>query len=108
MSWLDELRRLLSRARRESPAPEGPAAMDCVAAMERLFEWLDGELETGEAEHVAQHFQMCANCYPHLTFEQAFREALRRAGEGDDRFPDSVRGQILAALEADGFAPPKE
>ncbi len=106
MSWLNELRRLLARARTEAPVPEGPPPFRCTEAMEHLFEWLDGELDAQEAGAVERHFEVCANCYPHLAFEKAFREALARAADEGGSCPDAVRSRIVTALEADGFTPP--
>jgi mycothiol system anti-sigma-R factor len=44
-----------------------------------VHEFLDGELEGFSPAEVRAHFEVCQGCYPYLRFEQAFREAMRRA-----------------------------
>jgi mycothiol system anti-sigma-R factor len=103
MSWADDLRRLLGRLKKEAPMEEAPGGIPCHVAMERLFEWLDGELDDPELEaHVAVHLETCARCYPRLTFERSFREALKRVADGE-KTPDDLRARILESLESEGF-----
>jgi len=99
MSWVDELRRLLGRMKKESPG-----GISCQAAVDRLFEWLDGELDDPElAAQVGTHLETCARCYPRLAFERSFREALERVADGE-KTPDELRTRILESLESEGFS----
>jgi mycothiol system anti-sigma-R factor len=101
MNWVDELRRLLERLRREQPdGMEGGIA--CQEAAERLYEWMDGELEGDLERAVGTHLETCARCYPVLVFERAFREAVARA-TGREEAPDELRRRILESLEAEGL-----
>jgi hypothetical protein len=79
MKWIDELRRLLSRSG-SHPSTERPAegGISCTEAAERVFEWLDGELDEEMSDRVGIHLKTCARCYPFLVFEEAFQEAIRR------------------------------
>jgi len=107
MSWLDRLRNLLGRARDEGPgraAGTDPRGYSCEEALERLFEWLDGELAGEEESKVQEHFDVCARCYPVLAHERAFREAMERVRNGTAP-PPELRERILEALEANGFRP---
>jgi anti-sigma factor (TIGR02949 family) len=64
-------------------------------------EFLDGELDGVPEEQVRAHFDVCERCYPHLRFENAFRDALRRASTGEVA-PPELRARIVALLaEAD-------
>ncbi len=76
----------------------------CEEAMEKLYEYLDGELPDLEADEVARHFEICVNCYPQLAFEKAFLDALHQAREGT-RAPEPLRGRVLELLEQEGFTP---
>lgn len=107
MNWNDELRRLLSRLRREAPAPtengmEG--GITCHEAAERLFEWLDGELEGDTEASVGTHLETCARCYPVLMFERSFREAVTRAAR-ESEAPEDLKDRILRVLEEEGMDP---
>lgn len=82
------------------PAPgcRADADLSCQDALASVYEYLDGELEGRTPAEIEEHFRLCAECYPHLSCEKAFREALRRAGQGE-RCPEAVRLRILEALE---------
>jgi anti-sigma factor (TIGR02949 family) len=101
MKWTEELRRLLHRMRKQPPEEE-PGGISCWEAAERLFEWLDGELDEDTEERVGTHLEACARCYPRLLFEQSFREAVARA-VGHEGAPEQLRERILEQLETEGF-----
>lgn len=104
MSWADELRRLLARVRKQSPnggdGMEG--GVSCHEAAERLFEWLDGELDGEKEVGVGTHLETCARCYPRLVFERSFRAAVTRAAR-EAEAPGDLRNRILQALEEEGL-----
>lgn len=99
----DRLRAWFTRAA-DGAAGEGDCgaggSVSCEEALASLYEFLDGELDRLTPAEVEEHFRRCAECYPHLSCEKAFRDALRRAG-GGPRCPESVRRRILEALERD-------
>lgn len=104
MRWADELRRLLRRLKKE-PISEEPGGLSCMEAAERLFEWLDGELESELGSRVGEHLETCARCYPWLMFERSFRAAVASAARVD-RAPDALRQRILSQLEGEGSSNP--
>lgn len=108
MNWMDELRRMLARARRAKPVADPPGGISCREAAERIFEWLDGELDEDMTERVGEHLQTCAHCYPFLEFEEAFREAVKRASRAAGPAPGGLGDRIRGALDAggDGGDPP--
>ncbi len=103
MKWIDELRRLLSRSGNQ-PSTERPAegGISCTEAAERVFEWLDGELDEEMSDRVGIHLKTCARCYPFLVFEEAFQEAIRRV-EQVETAPGDLRASIMESLESEGF-----
>lgn len=105
MKWMDDFRRLLHRLRRESPEASLPGGLSCQHAIERVFEWLDGELGPDQSERVSEHLQTCARCYPQLVFESSFREAMARV-PNDEAMPEDLEDRILEGLRAQGFAAP--
>lgn len=103
MSWVDDLRRLLGRMKGETPMEEAPGGIPCQEAVDRLFEWLDGEVDDPELEaQVGAHLETCARCFPRLAFERSFREALKRVVDGE-KTPDDLRARIFSSLESEGF-----
>lgn len=69
----------------------------CHEALERIYEYMDGELEGVTAEQVEAHFRVCARCFPHLKLERTFRarvqEAMTRPG-----IPSDLRSRVLETL----------
>jgi len=52
-------------------------------------------------EQVKAQFDACQRCYPHLHLEEAFRDAIRRAGTGQ-RAPVGLKLKLMELLaEAD-------
>lgn len=96
--FFTRLRNLL-RGRGAAPASYG--MISCREALERLFEFLDGELDEIAAKQVEEHLRVCERCYPHLVFEQSFRTAVRRAFRGE-RAPEEVRTRILEVIHSAG------
>ncbi len=101
MKWVEELRRLLQRVGKEPPSTE-PGGIACHEAAERLFEWLDNELESDMHGRVGIHLETCARCYPRLLFEKSFREAVERAAH-DGSAPEDLRQRIMTSLESEGL-----
>jgi len=77
--------------------------LSCEEARERLFEFLDGELDPLEASEVQRHVDVCSACYPRFRFEQQFLEALRRAEERGAAGSE-LKERVLAALQQVGDA----
>lgn len=110
MSFIERIRRLLKGGpsgpvdrgvESGAGACSGGPAIPCEEALTRLYEYLDGELPDVSAEQVRVHFEVCVRCYPHLRLEEAFKEALRRAAEGCDGAPPSLRRRIMDGLAAE-------
>ncbi|HEX7119838.1 MAG TPA: zf-HC2 domain-containing protein [Longimicrobiales bacterium] len=73
----------------------------CRDAVARLYEYLDGELTPDDAAAVRRHFELCKRCYPHLSFCQAFQDALRRAAQGRPCAPEHLRRKLAELLRAE-------
>ena len=52
--------------------------ISCQGVMERLWDFLDGELPPEQMQELADHLAVCQRCYPQYRFEFAFLEALAR------------------------------
>ena len=78
-----------------------PTPIGCREALERLYEYLDGELTAESTEEVRQHIEVCQECYPEVKFTTEFRDALHRAALGQPLCPDPLRERIAAMLGAE-------
>ena len=70
----------------------------CEEALEKLFEYLDGELDPASARQIETHLEVCKRCYPRAQFERSFLEALAQT-HGTAAATPELRARILAALE---------
>jgi anti-sigma factor (TIGR02949 family) len=107
MTFIQRLKRLLGRSKESDRGAGGngkgqgsPDVISCKEAMDRLQEYLDGELDLVSHEEVAHHFAICQKCYPHLRLEERFRELLHRAG-GGQACPEHLRRQVLEVLSSE-------
>jgi anti-sigma factor (TIGR02949 family) len=75
--------------------------ISCQEALERLYEYLDGELTPESADEVQRHIEVCDACYPEVRFTTEFRDAIRRAAHGQPTVPDRLRRKVGELLEAE-------
>lgn len=76
----------------------------CEEALERLWEFLDGELEAASEASVQNHLEACARCYPRYDFQRAYFELMSRIQERD-AVPRQLRRQVFEQiLEEDAAA----
>jgi anti-sigma factor (TIGR02949 family) len=73
-------------------------AMTCRDAVDRLWAYIDGELEPVESERVRAHLALCARCFPHYDFQRAFRELLQRCAKA--AAPPELRRRVFLRLLA--------
>ena len=76
--------------------------ISCEEALQRLYEFLDGELNAESTQEVRRHIELCEACYPEVKFNTEFRDALHRAARGQPVCPESLRNRIAAMLRGEG------
>jgi anti-sigma factor (TIGR02949 family) len=99
MNWI---KRLLGMSSQDENGSKDMAT--CEEAVERLYEFLDGELDDTWRERVEEHFEACKVCLPRLTFERSFLQAVQ-ATRSQETTPEEVRNRILQALAEGGLEP---
>ncbi|MEO8480503.1 MAG: zf-HC2 domain-containing protein [Gemmatimonadota bacterium] len=73
---------------------------DCRKASAELDAFVRGDLPLDAAERMQEHLERCGHCADVARHEQAFRDRLRRMGDGC--CPDELRARIMALLAQDG------
>ena len=71
----------------------------CREALERVYEYLDRELPTADAEEIKRHFEKCRSCYPVLAFCQSFHDAMHRAASSQCCAPADLKTKIAELLK---------
>lgn len=80
---------------------EDPKDIDCREALERLYEYLDGELTPVRAEEVRLHLEHCAPCLAASDFEGAYLRFLE-ARSWAQKAPEQLRKKILEQILFEG------
>ena len=76
----------------------GPTELDCAQVLERLSDYLDGELSSSERESMETHLRTCPSCE---RFGGELISALKslRTQVGSERAPHSVIARVHRALD---------
>jgi mycothiol system anti-sigma-R factor len=72
----------------------------CEEVLEKLYEFLDGELTPEVNEQIRAHLAECRGCYPHFEHERVFLRFLEKRAV-IERAPPTLRRRILKALMND-------
>jgi len=73
------------------------AKHECEEALDRLFEYIDGELTPSELEHVAEHLKECPPCEAEHQLNEKIK--TRVAATGGECAPDALRARIIETIQ---------
>jgi anti-sigma factor (TIGR02949 family) len=73
-----------------------PRPIPCDQVVDRLWEYIDGELSDGDASRMRMHLDECARCFPHYDFQRTYRESVARAA--DQPMPPELKRRIFEAI----------
>jgi anti-sigma factor (TIGR02949 family) len=77
----------------------GPEHVDCQRVLERVYEFIDHELDTASSDAIRTHLVACEPCLERFDVEQAVK-ALVRQHCGGDQAPNKLREKVLGQLAA--------
>ena len=74
------------------------AKHECQEALDRLFEYIDGELTPTELEHIGEHLKECPPCEA----EHRINDKIKRrvSATGDECAPEELRARILETIRS--------
>ena len=72
------------------------AKHECEEALDRLFEYIDGELTPAELDQVATHLKECPPCEAEHKLNEKIK--TRVAATGGECAPEQLRERILETL----------
>lgn len=78
-------------------SPTDPSSLDCDEALERLFEYLDGELNEDVEKAIEQHLAACARCEPKFAHERVFLQFIAKRAHLEQA-PPELRKRLLREL----------
>lgn len=74
---------------------------DCSEALDKLYDFLDGELPDASGKEIAAHLEQCRACWPQFNFERLFLDRLAAVGECCEPSP-KLADRIRDILDAEG------
>jgi mycothiol system anti-sigma-R factor len=80
-----------------SPGGAIPTKIECEHVLERVYEFLDHEVDTATGDEIRQHLSDCEPCLDRFDVEQAVKALVHRSC-GNDRAPTSLRLRIVEQL----------
>jgi mycothiol system anti-sigma-R factor len=82
---------------------ETPSSAECETMLDRVYQFLDHELDTASSDEIRAHLAGCEPCLDRYDVEQAVKTLVNRSC-GGDKAPSHLRtkvmGQLAAAKEA--------
>ena len=73
------------------------AADDCEHVLERIYQFLDHEIDTASGDAIRAHLAACEPCLDKFDVEQAVKSLVSRCCGGDTA-PSQLRNKVLAQL----------
>lgn len=72
-------------------------SLTCAQAIEKIYEYLDGELTPQVEEGIRAHLAVCRKCYPNFRHEEVFLRFLEQRTQMEEAPPD-LRRRIMKML----------
>ena len=88
---------------RADGAAAAPDVIDCTTAVQRMWDFLDGELDGARMREVETHLTACRRCPSHFAFSESLQESIA-AARAEFEQPEELKLRVVAALHAAGFA----
>jgi mycothiol system anti-sigma-R factor len=71
--------------------------VDCSEVLQRVYVFIDNELEDASSEEIRHHLDECAPCLNQFDLERCVKKLVHRSC-GDEHAPEALRQKILARI----------
>ena len=78
---------------RDDPA----TSLTCAQAIEKIYEFLDGELTPAVEESIRAHLAVCRRCYPGFRHEEVFLRFIEQRAHME-KAPPELRRRVMRML----------
>lgn len=72
--------------------------MTCREAVDKLYEYLDNELDSVTTAQIKKHLDLCRLCCDNFEFEKTMKNLVQDCCR-DSRAPDPLKDKIIRSLE---------
>lgn len=76
----------------------GESNDDCREVLQRVYEFLDGEVDESNRSTIEGHLDGCTNCFEAFDFEAELRLMVRAKLAGEVPCPGHLKAKLLEAL----------
>ena len=76
-----------------------PHAVECSEVLERVYEYLDGEMDRERVHVIREHLDECSPCLREFGLEEAVMALVKRSCGRDD-VPSDLRSKVMNRIEA--------
>ncbi len=76
-----------------------PHAVECSEVLERVYEYLDGEMDHDRVDVIREHLDECSPCLREFGLEEAVKTLVKRSC-GHDDVPSDLRSKVMSRIEA--------
>jgi anti-sigma factor (TIGR02949 family) len=81
-----------------SPGCAEPTKIECEHVLERVYEFLDHEVDTATGDEIRAHLTDCEPCLDRYDVEQAVKSLVKRCC-GNDKAPAHLRVSIMTKIQ---------
>ncbi|HET8614591.1 MAG TPA: mycothiol system anti-sigma-R factor [Actinomycetales bacterium] len=74
-----------------------PHETDCSEVLDRVFEYLDNEMDTLDCAKIKQHLEECAACLREYHMDEVLKAVVRRSC-ACEKAPDELRLRVLTRI----------
>jgi mycothiol system anti-sigma-R factor len=74
-----------------------PHETDCSEVLDRVFEYLDNEMDTLDCAKIKQHLEECAPCLREYNLDVALKALIRRSCACEPA-PEALRMRVLTRI----------
>ena len=71
--------------------------ISCENVVERLFDYLDREVDSDTIAEIEQHLERCHDCFNRAEFERKLRERIARSAQ--QKAPERLRRRIREIID---------
>jgi mycothiol system anti-sigma-R factor len=75
-----------------------PHEVDCSEIIERVYYYLDNEIDDSDRHRIREHLDECAPCLRQYGIEQEVKALVARCC-GADVAPDDLRARVISKLQ---------
>ncbi|HEV2282896.1 MAG TPA: mycothiol system anti-sigma-R factor [bacterium] len=72
--------------------------MNCQECLDRLWPYIDGELDIASSDELRHHLAQCRQCFSEAELERRLKEMMRRACSGEHA-PVRLRERLTKILQ---------